>query len=211
MVAIAIETLSEGMHVELSLVGLISTSFVIGMFFGTMMWGYFIDKFGRTKCYRISVVILLVCTLLMIPAFNFYVILATFLVTGNVVGSDLVSSSAIITEFLPMSKRWIITLVTMSWAAGSSLLAGAALIAAEYQFESLTTFRVCVGFLAILTIISLILRFQLDESPAYLVANGYIIRAYECLERMAKVNNLYHVFENDNPVVPTPQSAMRKF
>jgi hypothetical protein len=65
------------------------------------------------------------------------------------------------------------------------------------------TFRLCIGFLTVVSLISLILRYQIDESPAFLIANGYIIRAYECLLAMAKRNNVQEEFEKDNPVAPS--------
>jgi hypothetical protein len=91
----------------------------------------------------------------------------------------------------------------MTWAIGSSLVAGIALLASEYGLDSLTTFRLCVGFLTLVSLISLILRYQIDESPAFLVANGFIIRAYECLLAMAKKNKTQEEFEKDNPVAPS--------
>jgi MFS family permease len=109
MVMVSFETLTEVWELDDSCIGLISTFFAIGLFTGTFTWGYFMDRFGRTFCYRISAIVLLVCSVLMLPVLDYYMLLVLFLIIGNVVSSDMIVSNAIITEFLPLSRHWIIT------------------------------------------------------------------------------------------------------
>jgi MFS family permease len=129
------------------------------MFTGTLGWGYYSDIYGRIKAYRIAGIMISICSAALALAPNYYIALAAFAIVGNGVGSDLVNSSTIITEFLPVSKRWLITLVTISWALGSSLLAGIALITSYLEIEAIVTFRLCVSILCLLTIVSSVLRF----------------------------------------------------
>jgi MFS family permease len=109
MVMVSFETLTEVWELDSESIGLISTFFAIGLFTGTFTWGYLMDRFGRTFCYRITSIILLVCSVLMLPVLDFYMLLVLFLIIGNVVSSDMIVSNAIITEFLPLSRHWIIT------------------------------------------------------------------------------------------------------
>jgi MFS family permease len=148
-VSIAIDKLSVAWEMDQFQSGLIGTSFIAGMMTGTLMWGYISDSNGRSLVYKINGVTLALAALIITFAFNFHVALVGFFILGNSIGGDLVNGTTLLTEFLPVSRRWLLALATGAWAIGSTITASMALLFLELELEEMLIFRCCVGILTV--------------------------------------------------------------
>jgi MFS family permease len=99
-----------------------------GKFFGTLIFGWLADKKGRIFAYKISGAIMFVFAVGVTASVDYYMLLPCLFFIGVGYGGDLCNTGTILTDNLPLSKRWVLTFVTISWACGSTILAAYGLI-----------------------------------------------------------------------------------
>ena len=108
----------------------------------------------------------------MTGSINIYMVYIGCFFGGFSYSGDVNNTATILTDFLPLSKRWILTLVTITWAIGSTILALLALLLNFYSVEAILIFRIIFGVVTFFSVISLIGRILMDESPKFYLATG---------------------------------------
>jgi MFS family permease len=103
-------------------------------------------------------------------AFHYFTILISLFIIGLSAGGDVTNTATILTDMLPLSKRWILTFTTITWAVGSAILATFGLVLHYYEADSMLIFRLIFGFCTVLSLASFILRLNMDETPSFLLA-----------------------------------------
>ena len=156
---------------------------------GSGFFGWISDTFGRVMAYRITSVVYLVFAVVMMLSVNIYMVIVCIFFVGACFGGDVMTTGTILTDFLPLSKRWILCFLTITWAFGSILLTLLGLLLNVYDVEAIVIFRVICAFINVWIILSLIMRLFMDESPAYLLSVQKFDKARTVLEKIAKVNS----------------------
>jgi MFS family permease len=146
------------------------TTVSLGKFLGTTGIGWISDTKGRIYSFRITGGLLLISAFTLTLAINYYTTLLSLLVIGISAGGDVTNTATILTDMLPLSKRWVLTFTTITWALGSTLLVSFGLVLSFYNLEPMTVFRLVFGFCSVLSVISFILRMVMDETPSFLLA-----------------------------------------
>ena len=77
------------------------------------------------------------------------------------------NTSTMLLEFLPVSRRWIITLFAINWGIGGIIMAFLGVMLNLYEVDAIYIFRIVCAFILLSVIVLLILRCFLDESPKY--------------------------------------------
>ena len=99
------------------------------------------------------------------------------------------TTGTILTDFLPLSKRWLVCFLTITWAIGPILLTLLGLVVNLYDVEAILIFRVVCGFIIFWILISLILKMFMDETSRFLLGAKQYDRAWHVLEKIAKWNS----------------------
>ena len=69
----------------------------------------------------------------MTGAIHIYMVYISLFFTGFTYAGDVTNTSTILSDILPLSKRWVLTLATITWALGSALMALLALLLNLYN------------------------------------------------------------------------------
>ena len=108
---------------------------------------------------------------------NYYVVLIAYVFIGILYCSDNVNTTTVLTDFTPLSKRWIVPLLGMAWTIGSTLVSLYVLILSTYNLSAIMIYRLFCVFTGVFHVVSLILRLLSDESPRFLLGIGKIKKA----------------------------------
>ena len=138
---------------------------------------------------------------------DYYLVLGSFFFIGMAYASDTTNTSVVITDFTPLSKRWIIPLLAMSWTIGSSLVSLLSLVCNIYGMSAIMVYRVFCMFAGGFHILSFIIRFFSDESPRFLLATKQFSKAEKILTKMARLNKKEITFNIRNIDLPTKFST----
>ncbi|KAL4930491.1 major facilitator superfamily domain-containing protein [Aspergillus undulatus] len=172
----------------------------IGLLAGALFWGFGCDIFGRRIAFNMTIGITAVFSLAttFAPSFGWVCVLAALWSIG--VGGNLPVDSAIFLEFLPGSHQYLLTLLSVNWAAAQFL---ANLVAwglvGNFTCPSADGctrannlgwryFVASMGGMALLMSITRYFLFSLLESPKYLMGKGEYYKAVSVVHEVAKRN-----------------------
>lgn len=152
-------------------IALVATSTYVGTIVGAISIGYLADRFGRRSMYMADIILYALFALLSAFANSYEVLIIARIGLGFAVGADQALSFTIIAEFAPRKIRgklnastWILWTV----ASASTYLISYALNPLLHE----ETWRVLFGLALIPSIIVLIGRHSIPESPRWLVRQG---------------------------------------
>jgi len=147
----------------------IGASVMLGIFFGTIIGGYFTDLFGRRKMFIIDIVAIGVFSLLSVfSATPLALVIFRFLI-GFFVGADYPIATSLIAEFTPKQHRSIsMGMVSAAWYLGATVAAfvGYLLYPVDGGWQWM------LGSAVVPCIILLIGRHDIPESPMWLARKG---------------------------------------
>ncbi|KAE9400144.1 MFS general substrate transporter [Gymnopus androsaceus JB14] len=169
-----------------------------GLIVGAITWGVLADLIGRRLSFNVTLFLAGVFGVAAGGANSFITLAALIACMGFGVGGNLpVDGSAIFLENIPRSHQYLLTLLSVWWAAGQLL---ASLIAwpliANFSCASANDctktvnmgWRYTFGGITLLMWVLRYIVFDLQESPKYLVAKGRDEDALKVLEHIARVN-----------------------
>lgn len=141
-----------------------------GQILGLTIFGWIADTKGRIYTQRIVASIDVMTAIALTFANDYYIVLCAFFFVGLTYASDSTNTSVIITDFTPLSKRWIIPLLALAWIFGSTICSLQSYICNLYELEAIEVFRVFCIFAGSFHFLSLMVRLASDESPRFLLA-----------------------------------------
>lgn len=151
-------------------ISLISSSTLIGTFFGGLFLGYVTDKLGRRPMFTIDLSVFLAASLLMFAVSAPWMLFTLGIVMGLAVGADYSIGSPLLSEFTPSVKRGhYLGILEILWNVGYVL---AYLIGYIINSEWAGAWRITLAASAIPAIFCLIIRHGLPESPRWLISKG---------------------------------------
>lgn len=158
---------------------LISSSVLIGTFFGGIALGYVTDRIGRKPMFTIDLSVFLGCSVLLFFVAAPWQIFALGLVMGLAVGADYSIGSPLLGEFTRAGHRGnFLGVLEILWNVGYVV---AYLIGYAINSYAPGAWRVILVASAVPAVICLVMRHGLPESPRWLASKG---RREEAMEIM---------------------------
>ncbi|HET9686258.1 MAG TPA: MFS transporter [Pseudolabrys sp.] len=165
---VAMPLITSRFSLSAFMVGLIGSALVLGAVFGAVVGGPAADRFGRKPAFLIDMTIItagaLISALAGAPQ---WVLLGQFIV-GVGIGIDFPVSSSYVSETAPKQARSRMVVATIALQSVGMLLGAAVAIAVLWQRSSSSDWRLIVGTTAAVSLLFLLLRLSLPESPRWL-------------------------------------------
>ncbi|MEJ8679608.1 MFS transporter [Plesiomonas shigelloides] len=193
IIGVALEQLTPVLHLDAEWIGLLGAATLAGLFIGTTLFGYISDKVGRRKMFLIDIVAIGVISVATMFVTSPFELLIMRLLIGIVIGADYPIATSMVTEFSNTHQRaFSMGFIAAMWYVGATCanLVGYCL----YEMEG--GWRWMLGSAFIPCLIILIGRFDLPESPRWLLRKG---RVEECDQMMIKLFGERMVFEEEPP------------
>ena len=160
----------DALHVTSLWEQLISSSVLIGTFFGGLFLGYITDRIGRRPMFTIDLSVFLACAVLLFFVQSPWQVFALGLVMGLAVGADYSIGSPLLGEFAQAKSRGnFLGLLEISWNVGYVI---AYLIGYLINHYDPGAWRFILAASAVPAVICLIVRHGLPESPRWLITKG---------------------------------------
>ena len=167
------------LHVSTWWEGAISSSVLIGTFFGGIFLGYVTDRIGRRPMFTIDLVVFLCCSALLFFVTAPWQMFALGLIIGLAVGADYAIGSPLLGEFAPANMRGnFLGVLEILWNVGYVV---AYLIGYLINTHFPGAWRFILLSSVVPAIFSLIVRHGLPESPRWLASKGRRDEAMEIL------------------------------
>jgi putative MFS transporter len=184
--ALAGRAMSNDINLHGIWISLISSSTLIGTFFGGLFLGYVTDRTGRRPMFTIDLSVFLICSLLMFVVSAPWMLFVLGLVMGLAVGADYSIGSPLLSEFTPSVKRGnYLGVLEILWNVGyvTAYLIGYLI----NQFWP-GAWRLTLAASAVPAVICLIIRHGLPESPRWLISKGRRNEATDIVRRELDVD-----------------------
>lgn len=168
--ALAGKGMSNSLGVTTGWAQLISSSTLIGTFFGGLVLGYVTDRLGRRPMFTIDLSVFLTCSILMFFVTSNWQVLTLGLIMGLAIGADYSIGSPLLSEFTPSRRRGhFLGVLEIGWNVGYVV---AFLIGYVINTNFPGAWHVTLAASAVPAVICLVIRHGLPESPRWLYSKG---------------------------------------
>ncbi|MCI9598358.1 MAG: MFS transporter [Firmicutes bacterium] len=160
--------------------GLITSSPLMGVFVGCLIFGRLSDKIGRQKIYTLDFIAIVILSLLQFFADSASLLFTLRLLIGICIGAEYSIGPAIVAEFVPgRIREKMLSVVCMVWTIGYVI---AAYIGAWLQTTGPESWKWMLSSSAVIALIVLLIRIGMPETPRWLIMNGKIDEARKVVE-----------------------------
>lgn len=181
IVGYALTQLTPIMHLNDVWNGLIGSSALMGIFLGSLVFGWITDKLGRQVVYMADLLFFIVGSVLQYFVGNAVELFILRLVMGFAVGADYALGPALLAEFVPRKQRGpILASLNAVWTVGYVV---AMIVGYGLQGMSPNAWRWMLASSAIPAIIVLLLRLGTPESPRWLIRKGRVDEARRIVKK----------------------------
>lgn len=181
IIGMALSLLGPQMHLGPMWNGLIGSSALIGLFFGSLLLGGLSDKIGRQKIYLSNFVIITIASALQFFVNDPITLFILRILIGIALGGDYAVGSTLLAEFAPRKYRGILlSSLNVLWTVGYVLSN-----VVGYYFEKMgpESWRWMLVSAVIPAVIVLVMRIGTPESPRWLVKMGRKEEAREIVRK----------------------------
>ncbi len=193
MIGVALEQLTPALKLDADWIGLLGAGTLAGLFVGTSLFGYISDKVGRRKMFLIDIIAIGVISVATMFVSSPVELLVMRVLIGIVIGADYPIATSMITEFSSTRQRaFSISFIAAMWYVGATC----ADLVGYWLYDVEGGWRWMLGSAAIPCLLILIGRFELPESPRWLLRKG---RVKECEEMMIKLFGEPVAFDEEQP------------
>lgn len=185
------------------------SAWVLGMFAGAIVFGYYSDRLGRKKLFIFTLVWYAAFSVVTAFSWNYLSLLAFRFLAALGVGGEYSAVTAAMVEFIPSKHRGkTAALILAAFPVGGII---SALSAREflYFFSPDVGWRLGFGLGALLALFGLWVRYAIPESPRWLAMNGRGEEAEKIVSRIEEIVVRRHGSQLP-PVSATADSAPRK-
>ncbi|WP_424628392.1 MFS transporter [Bradyrhizobium sp. SYSU BS000235] len=170
-IASALVFLVPYFHLTPERTALLAVSTHVGTIIGALLIGYLADRLGRKFMYMTDIVLYAVFAIMSAVATDFWVLVAARIGLGIAIGADQALSFTIIAEFAPRKSRGRLNASTwILWTVASCSAYVLSFVLNPLLGEQ--TWRVVFALALIPSLIVLIGRRKLPESPRWLIQKG---------------------------------------
>lgn len=170
IIALALTPMTDDLGLSPAMQAAIAAASLIGLFFGSLLFGRLTDLIGRRVMYIINLAVFVVASLLLVGAGQGWQVLALRFVLGLAIGADYPIATSLLAEFLPRRQRGTLlaALIGAFWAGYAiSFIVGWLMIDVGGLGWRLTLASSAIPAIAVL-----LLRANAPESPMWLAQRG---------------------------------------
>lgn len=184
--------------------GMLASSALIGLFFGSLILGRVSDLIGRQRVYALNFALIAIASVLQFWAPNVETLFVLRLLIGFGLGADYAVGPTLLSEFAPKKNRgFMLASLTVLWTIGYVV---ANVMGAYIDFGP-DTWRWLLASGAIPAVLVLLVRIGTPESPGWLVSQGRAEEAKAIVRKFLKVE----MDPRDYEVEPTSGSYRELF
>jgi MFS transporter, putative metabolite transport protein len=174
-IAYALSALSNQMQLDAIWKGLIGSSALMGIFVGSLVFGWLSDRIGRQKIFLLSFVIITLTAFAQFYVQTPLILCVCRVLLGFGMGGDFAVGHAILAEFSPRKHRgMLLGSFSVIWTFG---YVAANILGMEYADSSPDAWRWLLASAGVPALIVLILRMGTPESPRWLFNKGHRLEA----------------------------------
>lgn len=181
IIGFALALMGSQMHLNSVWNGLLGASALIGIFFGSLVFGWITDRIGRQAVYTLDLAFFIVGSILQFFVSNAIELFILRLIMGFAVGADYALGPALLAEFVPRKQRGpILASLNAVWTLGYVVS-----VVVGYGIQGLgpNAWRWMLASSAIPAIIVLFLRLGTPESPRWLISKGRVDEARKIVKQ----------------------------
>lgn len=160
-------------HLTATQISLLNGASLASAAFGAVIFGWFADKFGRTKMYGVEVCILFIGAILSAASTSFSWLLISRILVGIGIGGDYPTSAVVASEYANRKNRGFLVLLVFAMQA-VGLIVGP-LFASLLMFCNISShliWRILLAFGAIPAASVFCLRRNIAETPRFLLSKS---------------------------------------
>ena len=183
IISVALLFIKPQFHPSPAALGMVGSAAVVGMLFGSLIFGNLTDRFGRKAMYLLDLLFFVVFALLTAVSQNMTELIIFRFLLGIGLGADYPISSTMTAEFAPNRKRGILMVTTIAfWTVGAIVSYGVSLLLLH---TGPNAWRYMLASGAIPALLVIWGRRSIPESPRWLAASGQTDRAMEVAQKIA--------------------------
>jgi putative MFS transporter len=191
IIGVALEQLTPLLHLDAEWIGLLGAATLVGLFIGTSLFGYISDRVGRRKMFLIDIILIGLISLATMWVSSPMELLVMRVLIGIVIGADYPIATSMITEFSNTRQRaFAVGFIAAMWYVGATC----ANLVGYLLYDMADGWRWMLGSAFIPCVLILVGRFDLPESPRWLLRKG---RVQECEQMMLKLFGEPVVFDEE--------------
>lgn len=180
------------------------SAWVLGMFLGAVVFGYYSDRLGRKKLFIFTLIWYAAFSVITAFSWSYYSLLAFRFLAALGVGGEYSAVTAAMVEFIPAKHRGKTSaLVLAAFPVGGMISAFSAGAFLRF-FPPDVGWRMGFGLGALLALFGLWVRYAIPESPRWLAMNGKESEAEKIVNRIEDIVVRERGVKLD-PVVETSQ------
>jgi len=186
IIGFALALMGSQLHLNAVWNGLLGASALIGIFFGSLVFGWITDRIGRQVVYTLDLAFFIVGSILQFFVSNAVELFILRLIMGFAVGADYALGPALLAEFVPRKQRGpILASLNAVWTLGYVVS-----VVVGYGIQGLgpNAWRWMLASSAIPAIIVLFLRLGTPESPRWLISKGRVEEARRIVKQYIGAN-----------------------
>lgn len=180
--------ITDDMHLNGFWQGMLASSALIGLFFGSLLLGRVSDLIGRQRVFVLNFVLITVASALQFWAPNVVAIFVLRLLIGFGLGADYAVGPTLLSEFAPRKWRGVmLSSLTVLWTIGYVV----ANVLGAYVHLGDDTWRWLLASGVIPALAVLLIRIGTPESPGWLVSKGRIDEAQAIIHKYLHADNVW--------------------
>lgn len=191
MLGIAIPLLVQDMSLSPLQTGLLGAALVAGAALGAWAGGRLADHIGRKSVFLLDMGLVALAAALGSLAWEPWLLVTSQLLIGAGIGMDFPVGSSYVAECMPHRTRSRMMVATIASQSVGMLLAAVLALGLLHLNGAAGTWRLFFASEAMLAALCLLARFQLPESPRWLMGQGRNREAVHALERLVPEDRHY--------------------
>ncbi|CAG9326762.1 naiP_9 [Blepharisma stoltei] len=188
LIGITLTNIGHEWNISNSARGFIGTLFQIGMLFGSIIWGYLADKYGRMFSFKKSLIPVVIFSMFMILSSSPVMLAICGFIIGIGVAGELVVSGVVFKEFCPPKNSGFVTALSSFFGMGGAFIALISICVELFNTSAIANWRLIILFIFFYDLIMFILRIDMDDTPSYYFAKGNKEKFEEILKKIALTN-----------------------
>nr|WP_284503977.1 MFS transporter [Caballeronia sp. GAWG2-1] len=166
----ALASMNRQVPLDAFWMGMLGSSALIGIFFGSLVFGWLSDRLGRQKIFLLSFIIITAAAFAQFYATTPAMLVALRVLIGFGMGGDFAVGHAILAEFSPRKHRGtLLGSFSVIWTIGYVI---ANVLGMHYANASPDAWRWLLASAGIPAFLVLVLRIGTPESPRWLLGRG---------------------------------------
>ena len=155
-------------------VGFAASAYLVGATIGSLVFGYFTDRYGRKRLFLVTLSCYVAATLLTACSWNLPSFLLFRFLTGFAIGGEYAAINSTIDELIPSAQRGFADLaINGTFWFGAILGSGASIVLLDpHVIDQRFGWRIAFGLGAILAVAIIFVRKGIPESPRWLLTHG---------------------------------------